>query len=539
MCAPRIDQRVLLLLDFKERLTFMLKLLLWMACLFLSACMVGPQYREPKTQVASHWPQKNASIKETPFRETTWWRVFHDPVLTSLIQQGYRNNLSLRSTGVRVLQARATLAQSVGELYPQQQAATGNYTYNRIGGSSLQGLIPQRFDTALMGFSANWEVDFWGKYRRAIQSNDASFLASLAAYDNALVTLTSDVAGSYIKIRTIEAQIKVTQANIQIQRVSLKIARSRFNAGQTSLVDVEQAQTELSETQASLPSLVASLQRQKDALTVLLGTVPNAVNGLLNKNRGIPKAPLTVAVGIPKEALARRPDIYQARQQAIAQSEAIGAAKAALYPAFSLVGTFAFTANNIGSSSISDLFQWSNRTITAGPGFSWPLLNYGQITNTVRVQDAAFQQAVLSYMNLVLKAQHEVQDNITGYIEAKKAAQYLVQANNAATKTLKLTLIRYKEGETDFTPVLNAEQQLLRIQTSLVNAQGDIPQVLIALYRALGGGWEIRGSDDVIPAELKKEMAARTNWGSLLDQRNHLRPATKGQKLKQLYLPKW
>jgi outer membrane protein TolC len=321
--------------------------------------------------------------------------------------------------------------------------------------------------------------------------------------------------------------------------MGLKIARSRYNAGQTSLVDVEQAQTELSQTQASLPSYYASLQRQKDSLAVLLGTVPNGADALLKKGRGIPKAPRTVAVGIPKDTLMRRPDIYQAREEAIAQSAAIGAAKANLYPALSLAGSFTFSASTIGNSSISDIFNWSNRTVTAGPAVTWPVLNYGQITNAVRVQDSVFQQALLSYMNLVLKAQQEVQDNITGYIQAKKAEYYLTKANYSATKTLKLAMIRYKEGETDFTPVLDAEQQLLRVQTSLINADGDIPQALVALYRALGGGWQIRNGNDIVPASIKKEMALRTNWGSLLKQQNHQPPVTQSQAIKQLYLPQW
>lgn len=516
----------------------MLKILSPLSCLLLSACMVGPNYHEPIKPVVTHW-KKNKSVKETSFKEAKWWEVFHDPVLTQLINQGYHNNLSLQSAGVRVLQARAQLAQSVGLLYPQQQAMVGNYTYNRIGGTSLQGILPQTFDTAMLGFSANWELDFWGKYRRAIMANDASFLASVAAYDNALVTLNADIARSYIKIRTLQEQIKVTKANIQVQATGLKIARARYTAGQTSLVDVEQASTELSQTQASLPSLLASLQSQKDVLSVQLGEVPNIVDGLIVKSKGIPKAPTQIAVGIPKEALVKRPDIHQARLQAIAQSELIGAAKANLFPSLSLAGTFTFASNSIGSSSISDLFNWNSRNITAGPALTWPLLNYGQITNAVRVQDAAYQQALLNYINLVLKAQQEVQDSITNYIEAKNAAFYLQRANASAIRSLKLALVRYREGETDFTPVLNAEQQQLQVQTSLVNAQGDIPQALVALYRALGGGWQIRQGHDVIPFPMKQEMAARTNWGTLMKPQNHLPAQTKGQKFKELYLPKW
>ena len=237
--------------------------------------------------------------------------------------------------------------------------------------------------------------------------------------------------------------------------------------------------------------------------------------------------------------MARRPDVQQARLDAIGQSAAIGAEKANLFPSLSLNGAFAFSSNSIGQSSVGDLFHWSNRNISAGPSFTWPILNYGQITNGVRAQDAAFQQSLLNYVNVVLKAQQEVQDNITAYIEAKKAERYLAKANVSATKSLQLALIRYKEGETDFTPVLNAEQQQLSVQTSLVNAQGTIPQALVALYRALGGGWDIRGCDDVVSQQIKTEMAARTNWGGLLKQQNHQPPATRKQKIKELYLPKW
>lgn len=501
--------------------------------------MVGPDYKEPIKPTAAHWKKNNSSVSEKPFKNPEWWESFHDPTLTQFIYKSYAANLSLQSTGVKVLQARAQLAQSVGELYPQQQALVGNYTYDRIGGGSLQGLLPSEIQTASLGFTVNWELDFWGKYRRAILSNNAIFLASIAAYDNALITLTADVASAYIKIRTIQAQIKVTQTNIEVQKYGLQLAEVRYRAGQTSLIDVEQSKTELAETESKLPTLRAQLQIQKDALSILLGEVPNQIDADLNLNRQIPTVPLKVAVGIPKETLARRPDIYQARLEAIAQSETIGATKANLFPALSLNGTFALAANNIGANSVKDIFQWSNRTVTAGPAVNLPILNYGQITNAVRVQDAAFQQALLNYINAVLKAQAEVQDNITSFIESKLAKDFLVKANLAAIKTLKLSLVRYKEGETDFTPVLYAEQQQLRIQLSLTNAEGDIPQSFVALYRSLGGGWEIRRGKDVIPDSMKKEMAARTNWGDLLQPKEHQVPTTSQQWFKQIYLPKW
>jgi outer membrane protein TolC len=265
----------------------------------------------------------------------------------------------------------------------------------------------------------------------------------------------------------------------------------------------------------------------------LLGTTPHEVDTL--KKGSIPQAPLHIAAGIPRETLAQRPDIHQARLEAIAQSANIGAVKANLYPAFSLSGTFAFAATNIGSSSIKDLFHWQNHTITAGPGFNWPILNYGQITNAVRAQDALFQEALLKYLALILKAEQEIQDNITLYIQAKKSLDSLKVANKAAIKSTQLALLRYKDGQSNYTTVLDVERQQLQVQTALIKAQGELPLAVVALYRALGGGWQIRKCQDVVPTTLKTIMAKRTNWGNLLKKSHHLPPLHKEAQ----YLPNW
>lgn len=509
------------------------------SCLLLNSCLVGPHYKEPPKHVARHWQKNNQVVKTGRVKNATWWNVFRDPTLTALIQQGYQNNLSLQSAAVRVLQARAQLAQAVGNLYPQQQVLNGNYTQYRIGGSELQQVLPTNFATALLGVSASWEIDFWGKYRRAVLANDAAFLASYAAYDNALVTLSANIATTYIDIRTTEELIRVTQKNIQVQSIGYDIAKSRFSAGETSLLDVQQAKTELFNTQANLPQLISNLQNQKDALGVLLGTTPDRVNPLLSKKKGIPVAPAKVAVDIPKEALIQRPDIYEARLRAITQSELIGVVKSNLFPAFSLIGSFSFAANTINGNTLSEIFNWSNRSISAGPAFNWPILNYGQITNAVRVQDALFQQAVLEYQNVVLKAQQEVQDNITQFIQAKNAEHLLDIANSSAIKSMQLSITRYREGESDYIPVLDSERQQLRVQTSLTNARGEIPKALVALYRSLGGGWQIRGCNDIVPLRIKNEMAARTNWGTLLKQQKHQPAKTKWQRTKERFLPTW
>lgn len=514
-----------------------------MPFLLLNACtMVGPDYKQPQTDVAENWNTDAHAVKQSPVQDVDWWQSFHDPILTALIEEGYHNNLSLQSTGVNVLQARAQLAQSVGELYPQSQGLSASYTNQTIGGGdTLSGLIPSQFDLASYSVASSWELDFWGKYRRAIQANDASFLASLAAYDQALVSLTASIASTYVAIRTYEAQLNVTHSNIQVQQSSLKIAQARYNAGQVSLLDVEQALTQLYQTEASLPPIQINLQTQKDALAVFLGTTPDKVDSLLhntgNHKNHIPVAPTSIAVGIPKDLLRQRPDVHQAELEAMAQSASIGAVKAELYPALSLSGSFGFSSTNIGQSSMNNIFQWSNRSVSIGPSLSLPLLNYGQLTNKVRIQDAAFQQAILNYQNTVLNAQKEVQDGIVNYVESQKSMKSLILANDAAQKTTELALIRYKAGEADYTTVLDAEQEQLSVQTSLTNAQGSIPQGLISLYRALGGGWQIRRGHDVVSDATKQEMAARTNWGNLLNEPNHIPPTNKTQQAKETLLP--
>ncbi len=518
----------------------LIKIISIVSLLLLTSCfMVGPDYIEPTKRVAQHWVEPGKTVHETPIHNAYWWKVFHDPTLSCLINLGYRNSYNLQIAATRVLKARALLAQSVGSLYPQKQNFLSNLTYQRIGGQEFQFVLPPSFTTALLGMSANWELDFWGKYRRKILSDDAGFLSSYAAYDSALVSLTADIASTYISIRTDEELIKVIEKNIKIQETSYNIAKTRYEEGETNQLDLQFAKTELYKTKASLPRVRADLQRSKDKLGVLLGETPDKVNNLIAKSYGIPKAPTEVAVGIPMESINYRPDVYESRLKAIAQLEGIGAVKATLFPAFSLSGTFGFSSNDINNSSLSELFNWANRMAFVGPSVLWPILNYGQLTNMVRQQDAAFQEALLSYLQVVLTAQQEIQDNITGFIQSKKAVSEYKVASQASTKATGISIIRYKEGETDFTSVIIAQNIQLNVQKALTEAEGDVPNALVMLYRSLGGGWQIRGCNDIVANEIKQEMARRTYWGNLLKQKNHIPPRTKRDRLAELYLPNW
>ena len=515
-------------------------LLTALPALALAGCMVGPNFTAPKTDVAGHY-QNAANLQTGPVDDAIWWQNFHDPTLNNLIQTGYENNLSLQVAGARVLQARAQLAAAVGELYPQQQGAFGSYSYERQSNASPTNIggTATFLNVAQLGFTANWELDFWGKFRRAIQADDANFLGSIDAYNAALVTLTADIATSYIDIRTLQAQVQVAQANIVVQTESLRIANAQFHAGQTSLLDVEQAQTQLGTTEATLPTLRAQLGVQEDALAVLLGTTPDKVAPLLANNGAIPQASSGVVVGIPKDLLRQRPDVKQAELAAASQSALIGVAKAQLFPALSLSGTFGWESSTSGGASLGDLFAWSSRAITLGPSVQIPLFNYGQLTNQVRAQDAAFEQSILNYQNTVLQAQQQVQDAITNYVQAQNTVTALTAAVQSAVQATNLAMIRYVDGATDYTTVLTVEQAQLQAQNSLAIAQGNVPQALVALYTGLGGGWQIAEGHDFLPDSIKADMARRTNWGGLLAPANHAAPTTRVQQIKQTYVPNW
>jgi NodT family efflux transporter outer membrane factor (OMF) lipoprotein len=510
---------------------FLYRMVLIFFLLFLSGCAkVGPDFVRPETNILPNWIEaQDRRIDGGAVDPHAWWRVFDDPVLNRLIDTAYRQNLSLRIAGVRVLEARAQLGIAIGGLFPQSQQAFGILQYNRISDRSPQAVFNSNLTYAQseIGLSASWELDFWGKFRRAIESADAGLMATVADYDNVLVSLTADVAASYILIRTLEKRITIARQNVESQTESLKIAEARFHGGTTSQRDVEQATTILNNTQASIPTLETQLWQAKDALSVLLGLPPSDLTDMLSgASSAIPAPPPQVAIGIPADLLRRRPDIRSAEYQAMAQGAQIGVAKAALFPAFSLSGVFGFLSSNVGGFGLGDMFRWGSRTYVAGPNAQWNLFNYGVLTNNVRVQDARFQQLLIGYQNTVLKAQQEVEDNLVAFLRSQDRAEFLARSAEAAKRSFDLATIQYREGTTDFTTVLNAQQALLNEQDSLAGTLGNISENLVGVYRALGGGWQIRGDMDLLPPEVKEAMARRTNWGDLLSPTVYMPPAS-------------
>ncbi|PPK74629.1 NodT family efflux transporter outer membrane factor (OMF) lipoprotein [Methylobacter tundripaludum] len=490
-----------------------------LAFLLLSSCMVGPDYVRPATETATQWLEaEDRRLNTTSANDQTWWKSFNDPVLNQLIDRAYLENLNIRIAGVRVLEARAQLGIATGNIYPQNQQLTGSLSKVHLSERASQAAFSKIFDYAQtqLGLTASWEIDFWGKFRRAIESADAGFQAAVADYNNALVSLTADVAHAYITIRTLEKRLSIARQNVDTQKESLNIAKIRYNGGTTSERDVEQARTVLANTQASIPTLEIGLRQQQNALSVLLGAAPGRISGLLAETAQIPAPPAQVAVGIPAELLRRRPDVRHAEWQAAAQSASIGVTKAALYPALSLTGTFGLLSSDVGSFALGDVFLWKSRTANFGPALQWNIFNYGQITNQVRVQDARLQGLLISYQNTVLSAQREVEDNLVAFLRSQERAQSLGESTAAAQRSLNLATLQYRQGITDFTTVLTAQQALLSEQDSLANTLGDISNNLVGVYRALGGGWQIREGKDVVPDSVKEQMAKRTDWGGLL-----------------------
>jgi NodT family efflux transporter outer membrane factor (OMF) lipoprotein len=493
----------------------------------LSGCMVGPDFKKPQVTVPQSWSAKADPLIATQTTvDSLWWKSFADPILDQLIDRAYRENLTLQVAGLRILEARAQLGIASGKQWPQLQEAFGSAA--AVGLSSTapntKYLPSLHFGDYQVGFDAAWELDFWGKYRRGVEAESAAALASVADYYEALVALTAEVARTYVVIRTTEVLIAQAMENVRLQEQGLDIAQSRFRNGATSELDPTQAKTLLESTRASVPPLQTELEQARNALNTLLGVPTGTVDAMLAAPPGIPKAPAKVAIGVPAELLRRRPDIRSAEFSAAAQCARIGVAKAELYPSLSIVGTIGLeTSSGAGATNVlaaGSLFY------SLGPQIHWAFLNYGRIENSVRVQDARFQELLVGYRNIVLKAIQEVEDALSGFLNSNVATAPAEGAVQAAQRAVTISVAQYREGEVDYQRVLDSERELLQQQTSLTQTVSSVSTNLIALYKALGGGWELAQGEPVVPDPTRQEMKARTNWGDMLSRPRPIETAT-------------
>jgi NodT family efflux transporter outer membrane factor (OMF) lipoprotein len=483
---------------------------------------VGPNYCRPPAPVASEWIQaKDAKVQDRHLQD--WWAVFRDPTLDALIETAYDQNLSLRVAAARVLQARAQQAIAAGNLLPQTQQAVGQYSRVNLSHNTFNN--PSAFSTLspnpippgvpignfysdwTAGFNLSWELDLWGRLRRAIESANATLDASVENYDDALVTLLGDVATNYVQYRVAQLRIKIARANVKIQQDILALVEEQQKVGinKVTMLDVNQARTILEQTRATIPALEVTLGQANDILCILLGVPPRDLGPELGSGPEIdsgpmPNAPNWVAAGVPADLLRRRPDVRGAERQVAAQSAQIGVAEADLYPTLFVNGTIGYEAFDL-----SKLFESRSFFGTVTPNFRWNVLNYGRILNNVRQQQARLQELIAAYQNTVLRAGQEVQTPLRGFLRSQEQAEDQARAVKAATAALSIGRDQYKVGTIPFNTVFNLATAQVQQQDTLAVAQGNIALNLISVYRALGGGWELR---------LEKENCGETPAGA-------------------------
>lgn len=478
------------------------RLCVFVACLavYLSGCTslpqyirngfkVGPNYCRPAAPVAEHWiDADDQRIRSETDDISQWWAVFNDPVLNELIQSAYQQNLTLREAGFRVLEARAQRGIAVGMFFPQAQAANGGYTRTGVSINVANRVAtPTRwFDTWSNGFAVAWEIDFWGRFRRAIEAANAELDASVENYDDVLVTLLGDVAANYVEIRIRDRQIELASQSLVLFEQILKVPEARYKADANNKIPYDMARANVAQAQALIAELEIGRRYAEIRLCILLGIPPQDLRATLGDG-SLPTPPVDVAVGIPADLLRRRPDVRRAEREAAAQSARIGIAEADFYPAISLTGSAGYASQKLGN-----LFAPHSFRGTIGPGFNWNILNYGRIVNNVRLQDAHFDALMTAYQQSVLKANGEVETALIWFLKSQARSQALATSSGAWRDAVKLVTAQFEADKIEFVPVGYVQQNLLTQQNEAIQAQGDVSLALIDVYRALGGGWQIR-----------------------------------------------
>lgn len=478
---------------------------------------VGPEYCVPKAEVANDWLDSgNPTIQRDSGDIARWWHIFNDPTLDRLVELANEQNITLREAYYRVSEAEAQRRVVAGWIFPQSQSLSGDYT--RIQRSSEVAIFPRGMPpnspfanlaaTSISnwryGGSLAWELDFWGRYRRAIESADARLDATIEGYREVQVILVAQVVGTYVEWRTVEQQIAVANENAELQRESVRVATARFNEkADGSELDSPQAKANLSRTMAVLELLQARRQQALNRLAILLGQPPQDLTYYLQGALTIPEAPEALAIGVPAELIWRRPDVRRAERMVAAQSAEIGIAESELYPHISIAGTAGWEAG-----TFPDLFKSGALAGTIGPGFRWNVLNYGRLLNNIEAQNARFQQAVANYQQSVLKANEEAENAITAFLHFKNQVQLLGESVEEAREAERVAEVKYREGEIDFNRLFVVQQLLLGQQEALTSAKGAAAQSLVELYRALGGGWQNSPTSDIVSsnADLQSDI---------------------------------
>jgi outer membrane protein, multidrug efflux system len=462
-------------------------------------CTVGPNYKPPDLPTPGAWKEAQQNGIETASTDLTrWWTEFNDSLLDSLVDRAVKSNLDLRVAQARIREARATRAGVAAGLWPTL-GTSGSYKRNRSsqnafaispqgggsggGGGGGGGELDQNFYKA--GFDSSWEIDVFGGTRRSVEAADASIEASVEDLRDTLVTLLGDVARNYVDLRGVQRLLSVARTNLKAQQDTLELTQVRFQAGLASDLEVAQAEAQVDSTAALIPILESSLKRDMYGLDLLLGLEPGSLAGELNSEAAIPRLPPKVLVGLPSELLRRRPDIRRAERQLAGATAQIGAAMADLFPKFSLTGEI-----GLQSISASNWFNGGSRFWTIGPTISWPIFDAGKIRANIEVRNAQQEQALYQYEKTVLAAFGDVESSLVNYSQEQARHRSLVDAVAANRRALEMANELYIRGLNSFLNVLDAQRSLYLTESELAQSEANMASNLVALYKALGGGWD-------------------------------------------------
>jgi NodT family efflux transporter outer membrane factor (OMF) lipoprotein len=472
-----------------------------------TGCLVGPNYERAVMKLPALWRSvdEKSEVGTGQGAKTdlaTWWQAFNDPLLNAVIAEALSSNLDEKIALARIREERAYVVISRAGLYPSVDMS-GYYTRQRYSANTPFGFFPQLLprdeNIYESGFDASWELDVFGGIRRGVEASKAELATSIENARDVRVSLLAEAARDYVAVRALERRIQIAKENLRDQNDSLRLAQARFEQGFAPELDVFQARSLLETTQAQVPELESELAQTVHQIGVLLGREPDALQAQLSDMTPIPGIadPDAIAVqipaGLPSDLLRRRPDIRAAEREIAAATARVGVAVADLYPKFSITGTA-----GLESISTGDFFFGTSRMWQVGPSMTWPIFEGGRIRANIEVRNAQEEQALLSYRKTVLNALAEVEDALVAYAKERTRHQALAASAEDFKRSQLLALDRYEEGYATYLDVLEAQRSLYAAQESLAQSDQQIIEDLIAIYKALGGGWQ---TDAQISAE--------------------------------------
>lgn len=444
--------------------------------------MVGPDYQAPDLRLPGRWSASTEGQAGDQARLARWWSQFGDEKLDWLIEQALTGNLDLKLAQARLHQARASRQLAEAGLYPTVSASTSGSR-----SKSSDAIAPQPARTLYdAGFDANWEIDVFGGNRRGIEAATADLAASQASLDDTRVSLIAELARNYVELRSQQRRIAIARDNLASQSETLQITEWRYQAGLARASEVEQARASREQTRAGIPDLEVSLAAAENRIALLLGRNPGELHDMLAEAKPLPAVPASVAAGIPADVLRQRPDLIAAERTLAAETARVGQKLAQRFPSLTLSGSFGWQAYSFGAlGGAGTIARALGGTLAA------TLFDGGRLRSQVEVQNAVQEQALVSYQSHVLSALEEVENALTGYAAARERVDARRVAAEAARTAAELSRNLYQSGLADFQQVLETQRTQLTAEDGLAAADATLRTSLIALYKALGGGWEV------------------------------------------------